>query len=1022
MISFIQGNLNHCRVAQDLLYQYMVEEKVDIALLSDPHRIEPTANWYSDCGQQRAAIYIMSDRVTIANVLKDPEFVSARINGVQVFSCYASPNQPLVVFTDFLQRLEDKIRTIPQGVPVLVTGDFNARSPAWGDWVSNARGEELGMLIESLELLIMNSGSIPTFTRGAGSVIDLTLVSESLTGRFSGWRVMDSVFNSSDHHYIRFHLSESTPNQPQPAAIDPQGWNTSGGIDAEAIHTGLLIAAWLDGGHRRDAQDAEAGARTLRSRIATACDFALPKRRIAKPGKRPVHWWNAEIANLRAECTRTKRTKVRMVARISRLRERDAGDFDEVRANAELERTNDAFTTAKKQLKHAISRSKKACWNELIASVDNDPFGKPYKLVMRKLRGPPATATMEHQTLENVISTLFPPHERRPACPTTPAEQIVEFTREEVDAVVERAKTKNKAPGPDGITSRILAAVHKANQRTLEELFNTCLKCGTFPSEWKSSRVVLLRKGDKPEGLPSSYRPLCLLNDVGKLLESLLTRRLEESIFRNGGLSPNQFGFRKGLSTDDAIRQVHQTVLEEINGGRFCLAIGIDIRNAFNSIKWKDILTALEKWNTPPYLLKMFQSYFSNRHGTTDPSPCNRGLDFEIMGGVPQGSVVGPLLWNATFDRVLKEPLSEGSKLMGFADDTLVLVSADTVRDLEHRANNALQEVEQRISSLGLEIATTKTEAVMFTYRYKYTKPNISVCGTPIALADQMTYLGVVIDKSCLFKAHIKKATQKAEKIGGNLSRLMPNIGGPREARRRLLTSVVHSVLLYGAPSWAHTLDLVPANVALLNRTQRKVLLRKTRAYRTTSEAAINVIAGIPPADLLARNLEVEYRRRRSSAMPNTAPVFPTEAAWQRRWDSAETGLWTKRLIPDVTSWTRRRFGEVNYHLTQFLSGHGCFGKYLSKIQKAENTSCVDCGATMDDPEHAFFMCDRWWQRRRELEVQINRDFTPSTAIAVMMESRHNWDAVNRYVDLILTAREKEERERQRGPLMENLT
>jgi len=246
-----------------------------------------------------------------------------------------------------------------------------------------------------------------------------------------------------------------------------------------------------------------------------------------------------------------------------------AGDFDEVRANAELKRSNDAYTTAKKLLKHAISGSKKACWSELIASVDKDPFGKPYKLVMRKLKGPSVTANMEHQTLETVISTLFPPHEHRPVSPTTPAESIVEFTQEEVDAVVDRAKRKNKVPGPDGITSRILAAVHKANPRTLVELFNNCLKCGTFPSEWKTSRVVLLRKGDKPKDLPSSYRPFCLLNDVGKLLESLLSRRLEEFISTNGGLSPNQLSFRRGRSTDDAIRQMHQTIVQEVNGGKF---------------------------------------------------------------------------------------------------------------------------------------------------------------------------------------------------------------------------------------------------------------------------------------------------------------------------------------------------------------------------------------------------------------------------------------------------------------------
>lgn len=138
MTSFIQCNLNHCSVAQDLIAQYMIEEKISIAFLSDPYRVNAYSSaWLASFGPGKAAIYIASDGVTIANVRTDPEFVSARINGVQVFSCNVSPNQPREDFTDFLQRLEDNIRTVPQGVPVLVTGDFNARSPAWGDWVSN---------------------------------------------------------------------------------------------------------------------------------------------------------------------------------------------------------------------------------------------------------------------------------------------------------------------------------------------------------------------------------------------------------------------------------------------------------------------------------------------------------------------------------------------------------------------------------------------------------------------------------------------------------------------------------------------------------------------------------------------------------------------------------------------------------------------------------------------------------------------------------------------------------------------
>lgn len=410
MTSLIQCNLNHCSVAQDLITQYMVEENIGIALISDPYKVNTSSSaWLASTGANKAAIYIACDGVTLANVMVDPEFVSARINGVQMYSCYASPNQPLEDFNHFLQRLVDSIRGVCRNVPVLVTGDFNARSASWGDWISNVRGDELSLMLESLNLVIINAGSIPTFSRGAGSIVDLTLVSESLVGHVNNWRVMESVYNNSDHHYIRFTLRENTVNQP-PTARDLHGWNTSGGINVDTLHTGLLIAEWLDGGQQQDLQDADSGAVVLRSRIAFACDYALPRRRAPKPGKPPVHWWNAEISRLRAECVRTKRCKVRMVARITRLRLRANTDFDDVRANAELERTNVAYTTAKKQLKHAISRSKKACMNELISSIDRDPFGKPYKLVMRKLRGPPATATMEHQTLETVISTLFPLH------------------------------------------------------------------------------------------------------------------------------------------------------------------------------------------------------------------------------------------------------------------------------------------------------------------------------------------------------------------------------------------------------------------------------------------------------------------------------------------------------------------------------------------------------------------------------------------------------------------------------------
>lgn len=240
---------------------------------------------------------------------------------------------------------------------------------------------------------------------------------------------------------------------------------------------------------------------------------------------------------------------------------------------------------------------------------------------------------MEIHTLQTVIGTLFPAN---PTCNSRQqplSEPVVPFTETEMNAAVDRSRKKNKAPGPDCINSKTLTAVHKADRRTLVDLFNTCLRQGTFQLEWKLSRVMLLRKGMKPEGVPSSYRPVCLLNDVGKILESLLTLRLQDHITSRGDLSSSQYGFRKNLSTDDAMICLHNTIVREVNNGKFCLAISLDIKNAFNTIKWPDILTALENWNVPPYLYCMFQSYFSDRSGTV--TTCGGNMDVVISGGVP---------------------------------------------------------------------------------------------------------------------------------------------------------------------------------------------------------------------------------------------------------------------------------------------------------------------------------------------------------------------------------------------------
>jgi hypothetical protein len=143
---------------------------------------------------------------------------------------------------------------------------------------------------------------------------------------------------------------------------------------------------------------------------------------------------------------------------------------------------------------------------------------------------------------------------------------------------------------------------------------------------------------------------------------------------------------------------------------------------------------------------------------------------------------------------------------------------------------------------------------------------------------------------------------------------------------------------------------------------------------------------------------------------------------WQSEWTSGENGRWTQRLIKDVNAWRNRKHGVVDFHLTQFLSNHGCFGQYLQRFGKIEASSCVDCQDPVDDAEHVFFKCDRWWRQRQALEVEIEEEATPENIIKCMLTSRRNWDAVRDFVNQVQSTREKEERERQRNQIVTEIS
>lgn len=122
----------------------------------------------------------------------------------------------------------------------------------------------------------------------------------------------------------------------------------------------------------------------------------------------------------------------------------------------------------------------------------------------------------------------------------------------------------SKAAGPDGIPDAVIKAVILKRPAEVARVFNRCLRDGCFPCRWKEARLVLIRKPDKPLEIPSSYRPLSMVNTIGKMYERVLKRRPETHLLLDG-LSKNQLGFRRGKSTIDAIEKVLEVVNRTAN-------------------------------------------------------------------------------------------------------------------------------------------------------------------------------------------------------------------------------------------------------------------------------------------------------------------------------------------------------------------------------------------------------------------------------------------------------------------------
>ncbi|XP_026746947.1 uncharacterized protein LOC113508189 [Trichoplusia ni] len=475
------GNINHSARAQDLLLQTMAEWSIDVAVVAEPYFVPARDNWLG-CADGSVAI--------IGGTLIDPSrgrgWVAAVSDGIAVVGAYFSPNKSLADFEGFLVELGAVVnRYHPR--PVLVLGDLNAKSSAWGSPVTDSRGEVLEEWAVTTGLVILNRGSEYTCVRQrGGSIVDVSFASPSVAGRVRDWRVAVEVETLSDHRYIRFDVSAQTANGRHPTTPINDGprWALKR-IDRELLEEAALVQSWIWESATDGPVDVEAVALWFRGAMTQICDASMP-RVSQRSARRRVYWWTDEIARLRVECVAARR-------RYTRYRRRRRRDPVEEGALYEV------YRASKETLWLAIGDSKSRAREELLGSLDRDPWGRPYRW------------GMQPQLLEAVVSALFPertghvpPAMASPSATDSPDEEstdVPEVTQEETRAAVSRLRAKNTAPGPDGVPGRALVLALKELEPQLRGLFTACLERGSVSQFVEGGEAGPAQKGGAPRGL-----------------------------------------------------------------------------------------------------------------------------------------------------------------------------------------------------------------------------------------------------------------------------------------------------------------------------------------------------------------------------------------------------------------------------------------------------------------------------------------------------------------------------------------
>lgn len=562
----------------------------------------------------------------------------------------------------------------------------------------------------------------------------------------------------------------------------------------------------------------------------------------------------------------------------------------------------------------------------------------------------------------------------------------------------------NKATGHDGISAKMLKSAGQSIVSSLTKLINICIDKGKMPNEWKRANVLPIHKRDNKD-ICGNYRPVSLLPILSKILEKLVFKYVYNFLLDHNVFTPHQSGFRPSDSTVNQLACLYHTFCEALDKKKDIRIIFCDISKAFDRCWHDGIIFKLKRIGITGNLLEFFKDYLHNRQQRVIISGQQSSWG-TIKAGVPQGSVLGPLLFLIYINDLVND-ITCDIKL--YADDTTLFTVTNNHQEAAQLLNENLKRVEEWANQWLVTFNHTKTKLMTITLKTNNTSDNhpIMFGNDQLTEVSQHRHLGVELDSKLKWTGHVSNVIKSVSKIGDILFKLKYRLD--RKTLQQIYVSFVRPKLEYASVIWddctitdkmrLENVQLLFARIitgakrgtshyALYKETSWPLLSERRKEsklklfYKIINQLVPSYLYNLLPSPLLDntgynlrnRNDLNQYRLRtekfRRSIFPDCIRLFnslPCEVRNSLTMNDFSSKISEQSLPNRLFYGFSRKLGIIH---AQFRMNCSNLNGHLFSLHVIDDPTCI-CSNEIENCEHFFFHCHMYIAQRENFLASI---------------------------------------------------